>query len=108
MEISILNLRRWFLIIFALSCLGLNLIAYVLYKKNQEVVLAKDWVVHTYAVVAETENLFSQLQDIEPPPIKESSLDSDFAIHKGTHIGGILDGTEVSYGGTDYREVAPG
>lgn len=65
MEMSILNLRRWFLIVFAVSCLGLNLVAYVLYKKNQEVIQAKDWVEHTYAVVAENENLFSQLQDME-------------------------------------------
>lgn len=58
-------LRRWFLILFALFCVGINVVAFVLYEKNQEINISKQWVQHTYEVMNETYNLFSTIQDIE-------------------------------------------
>ena len=37
-------------------------------------------------------------------PIKESTLDSDFAIHKGSLIGGILHGQKELHDGPNYKE----
>lgn len=65
MESHALNLRRWFLTIFALSCLGLNVIAFILYEKNQEINDNKQWVLHTYLVLTDTVDLFSTMQDME-------------------------------------------
>ena len=58
-------LRRWFLIIFALFCVGINIVAFVLYEKNQEINTSKQWVTHTYEVMNEAYSLFSTVQDIE-------------------------------------------
>jgi signal transduction histidine kinase len=65
MELSSVNIRRWFLVIFALSCLGMNVLAYVLYIKNQEVVRSKDWVAHTYEVMSTDYALYSYLSNTE-------------------------------------------
>lgn len=65
MELSSINIRRWFLIIFALSCLGINVLAYVLYIKNQEIVRSKDWVSHTYEVMSTNYALFALLSNTE-------------------------------------------
>jgi PAS domain S-box-containing protein len=65
MEHSELQLRRWFLVIFSLSCLLLNAIAYLLYEKNKEIIASKDLVTHTYTVIARLTELFSHVQDME-------------------------------------------
>ncbi len=65
MELSSINIRRWFLVIFALSCLGMNVLAYVLYIKNQEVVRSKDWVAHTYEVMSTEYALYALLSNTE-------------------------------------------
>ncbi len=65
MELSSLNIRRWFLVFFALSCLGVNVLAYVFYLKNQEVVRSSQWVTHTYDVIARLNDAFSSLQDMQ-------------------------------------------
>ena len=65
MELTSVNLRRWMIIVFALFCLMLNIIAYTLYLQNQRVVQSKDWVSHTYQVLAFEYALFSNLQDME-------------------------------------------
>ena len=44
----------------------------------------------------------------EPPPIKESSLDSDYAIRFGNFMGVIFDGEKNAYDGADYRQAASG
>ena len=58
-------LRRWFFIIFALFCVGINIVAFVLYEKNKEINTSKQWVTHTYEVMNEAYSLFSTIQDIE-------------------------------------------
>ena len=57
--------RRWFLIIFALFCVGINVVAYVLYEKNQTITDSKQWISHTYEVITEEYKLFSTLQDMQ-------------------------------------------
>ena len=44
---------------------------------------------------------------IESPPVKESTLDSDFAIHNGSLMGDFH-GKKDAYDGTDHREAAAG
>lgn len=65
MDFSSINLRRWLLTIFAFACLGLNLIVYVLFSKNQELVASKQWVQHTYEVIVKADQMFFSIQDIE-------------------------------------------
>ena len=55
--------RRWFLIIFALFCVGINVAAVILYQKNETLNTSKEWVAHTYEVIAAEYNLFSLIQD---------------------------------------------
>ncbi|PZP57270.1 MAG: hypothetical protein DI586_00905 [Micavibrio aeruginosavorus] len=55
--------RRWFLIIFALFCVGINVTAYVLYEKNEVIATSKQWVSHTYEVITEGYKLFTAIQD---------------------------------------------
>ncbi len=55
--------RRWFLIIFALFCVGINVVAFVLYEKNETIATSKEWVSHTYEVITEAYRLFSATQD---------------------------------------------
>ncbi len=64
MELSSLNIRRWFLAIFAFSCLGINLLAYILYLKNQELIRSSQWVMHTYDVIAHLNGIYGSLQDM--------------------------------------------
>lgn len=65
MEFSSINLKRWFFLAFALSCLALNVFAYILYIKNQEVVRSKDWVAHTYQVMGLQYALYAGLLNTE-------------------------------------------
>lgn len=65
MNFLTLNLRRWFVMVFALACLIINVVVYLLYEKNQQILASKTWVVHTYNVIISTEQLFSSLQDMQ-------------------------------------------
>lgn len=65
MELTSANLRRWLIIVFALCCLLLNLVAYFMYLQSDRVARSKDWVAHTYEVLAVEYAMFSDLQDIE-------------------------------------------
>lgn len=55
--------RRWFLIIFALFCVGINVAAFLLYQKNELINTSKQWVAHTYEVIAQEYNFYSLIQD---------------------------------------------
>ncbi len=55
--------RRWFLIIFALFCVGINVAAFLLYEKNETIATSKEWVAHTYEVITEGYRLFTAAQD---------------------------------------------
>ena len=59
------QLRKWFLIVFAFFCIGINVIAFVLYEKNQGIEASKQWVSHTYEVLTHEYALFSNIQDME-------------------------------------------
>lgn len=58
-------LQRWFLIVFALSCVGINVVAYILYEKSQRIYDSKQWVSHTYQVMTQEYKLFALLQDMQ-------------------------------------------
>ncbi|MDB5478240.1 MAG: integral rane sensor signal transduction histidine kinase [Alphaproteobacteria bacterium] len=60
-----LNLRRWFLLGFALVCIALNVVVYGLYEKNQEIQASKQWVNHTYEVIGTANELFFKIQDMQ-------------------------------------------
>lgn len=64
MDLSSLNLRRWVFIILAMMCLTINIIAFVLYQKNQSIQSSKQWVTHTYEVINHMQTLYSDLQDM--------------------------------------------
>ncbi len=57
--------RRWFLIIFALFCFGMNIIAYVFYEKNQQISDTKQWVSHTYEVMNQAYRVYTDIQDMQ-------------------------------------------
>lgn len=64
MNASSLEFRRWFMMVFAVCCVGVNLIAFVLYKKNQEITESSEWVNHTYDTITLEYALFSKIQDM--------------------------------------------
>ena len=63
-DLSRLNLRRWALLTFAFACVVINLIAYNLYQKNQELADSKQWVQHTYDVIHITDDVQFSIQDM--------------------------------------------
>ncbi len=63
-DLTRLNLRRWALLTFAVACILVNLVAYVLYQKNQTVLESKQWVQHTYNVLETNSAVLLAIQDM--------------------------------------------
>ncbi len=61
---GIFNFRRWLLMIIALLCLGINLAAFLIYKKQRDAAEAQQWVGHTYDVLILASDLFFNIQDM--------------------------------------------
>ena len=59
-----LNSRNYVVLVFVAACIFLNVFAFVLYSKNQQINESSEWVKHTYEVIAETHNVFSLLSDM--------------------------------------------
>lgn len=64
-DFSKLNLRRWALLTFAIACIVINVAAFVLYQKNQQLNNSKEWVSHTYEVIHTTDSFLFQAQDMQ-------------------------------------------
>ena len=65
MKFSAFDFRRWFLFVFAFTLLAINLVAYVFFRKNEELTNSRHLVAHTYQVLVTAEDLFAHVQDME-------------------------------------------